>query len=272
MTADSYTIKGVVFDWAGTTIDYGSRAPALVFQQVFRERGIDITIDQARGPMGMAKREHIAAITAVPEVQQAWQERFQHMPRESDIDAMYDDFLPLQKRVLSQHCTLISGTTAVIAHCRKLGLRIGSTTGYTRELMQVVSAAAREQGYEPDSVLCAEDAPLGRPAPFLLYQSAIQLGIYPMWSIIKVDDTTVGIEAGRNAGCWTVGITLAGNLTGLSESEAQALSSPDRQRFIDQAEQKITVAGAHYTIESVAYFPEVLTDISRRAAAGERPD
>lgn len=272
MTTDSYTIKGVVFDWAGTTIDYGSRAPALVFQQVFRERGIDITIDQARGPMGMAKREHIAAITAVPEVQQAWQERFQRAPQESDIDAMYDDFLPLQKRVLSQHCTLIPGATAAVAHCRERGIRIGSTTGYTRELMQVVSAAAREQGYEPDSVLCAEDAPQGRPAPYLLYQSAVQLGVYPLWSIIKVDDTTVGIEAGRNAGCWTVGITLAGNLTGLSESEVMALSSADRRNFIAQAEQKMTAAGAHYTIESVADFPGVLAEISRRAAAGERPD
>ena len=62
-------LKAIVFDWAGTMIDHGSRAPAIVFQEIFRQRGIEITIDQAREPMGMAKREHILAITQMPDIQ-----------------------------------------------------------------------------------------------------------------------------------------------------------------------------------------------------------
>ena len=69
-------IKAIVFDWAGTTIDFGSCAPAAVFQQVFRQRGIDISIEQAREPMGMAKREHIAAIANMRPVQDAWNATF----------------------------------------------------------------------------------------------------------------------------------------------------------------------------------------------------
>ena len=271
MTQSAYRIQAVVFDWAGTTIDYGSRAPAIVFQQVFRERGIKITVDQARGPMGMAKRAHIASIAALPEISQEWTAQHGSPPTDADIDAMYDEFLPLQKSVLKEHCQLIPGVTETIEHCRSRGLRIGSSTGYTRELMEVVSAAAKERGYEPDCVLCAEDAPAGRPAPYLLFESAIRLGVFPMWSFIKVDDTTVGIEAGINAGCWTVGVTLSGNLTGLSEAEVADLTASEKQQYCDRAEEKLRAAGAHYVMESVADFPQVLEQIVQRAANGERP-
>jgi phosphonoacetaldehyde hydrolase len=156
-------LKAIVFDWAGTTIDFGSCAPAAVFQQVFRERGIDITIAQARGPMGMAKREHIAAIANMPSVKEAWIAKYGRSFCDQDIDAMYSEFLPLQKQILGQHSKLIVGVPEVVAKCREMGLMIGSSTGYTRELMEIVSAAAREQGFEPDCVICSEDAPRGRP-------------------------------------------------------------------------------------------------------------
>ena len=173
-------LKAIVFDWAGTTVDHGSRAPAIVFQEIFRQRGIPISPAQAREPMGMAKRDHIAAIAAMPDVADAWRAQFGRTCSDDDIDAMYADFLPLQKDTLKNHCGVIAGVTDIVTRCREMGLKIGSSTGYTRELMEVVTAAARAQGYEPDCVLCAEDAVQGRPAPYLLYEAALRLAVYPM--------------------------------------------------------------------------------------------
>jgi phosphonoacetaldehyde hydrolase len=219
----------------------------------------------------MAKRDHIAAILAMPDVASAWRAAHGRQSGSVDIDAMYEEFLPLQRQILKEHSEVIPGVPEAVAACRRMGLKIGSTTGYTRALMEIVSAAAQQQGYEPDCVLCAEDAPRGRPAPYLLYQAAMRLDAYPLWSTIAVDDTPVGIAAGRNAGCWTVGVTRTGNCVGLSREELAALSPGEARRLCDQAARRLESAGAHYTVESAADIVQVVGDIERRLQAGESP-
>lgn len=264
-------LRAVVLDWAGTTIDYGSCAPAIVFQKIFAARGIDVSLQQAREPMGMAKREHIAAVAAIPDIARKWQQRWDRSWDESDIDAMYAEFLPLQLSVLGQYSELIPGAAGAVSAMREMGLKIGSSTGYTRALMEVVSAAARQQGYEPDCVLCAEDAPRGRPAPYLLFEAAKRLDVYPMWRIVKVDDTVVGIEAGINAGSWTIGISKTGNGVGLSQLEWDSLSDTESAQKLRDAENALRSAGAQYIVESIADVPAVLMEIEQRVGRGERP-
>lgn len=264
-------LKAIVFDWAGTTVDFGSRAPAIVFQAIFSQRGIEITQAQAREPMGMAKRDHIEAISEMPEVAAAWQETFGSVCSDQDIDAMYADFLPLQKETLKHHSNVIDGVVESVRVCRERGLKIGSSTGYTHELMDVVTPLAAAQGYEPDTVLCSEDAHRGRPAPFLLFEAAKRLDVFPLWHFVKVDDTVVGIEAGRNAGCWTIGVTRTGNAVGLSEDELSALSGDEVRQRCDAAKEKFTLAGAHFVIESVADVLGVLDEIEQRLANGDVP-
>jgi phosphonoacetaldehyde hydrolase len=264
-------LKAIVFDWAGTVVDFGSCAPAAVFQRVFRERGVSITAGQAREPMGMAKREHIEAILNMPSVKNEWKQTFGREFNDGDIDAMYEQFLPLQMQILGNHSELIPGAADAVHECRAMGLKIGSTTGYTRELMKVVSAAARLQGYEPECVVCADDTPRGRPAPYLLFEAAKRMDVYPMWSIVKVDDTPVGIEAGRNAGCWTIGVTRTGNCVGKTEEELAQLSEEQVESLCRSAADKLLSAGAHYLVESVIEVPELLRKIDQRAASGELP-
>ncbi|MFO0918422.1 MAG: HAD hydrolase-like protein [Planctomycetaceae bacterium] len=204
-------------------------------------------------------------------MEKAWREKFGCPCGAADIDAMYADFLPMQKSVLLEHSQVIAGVADAVAACRQRGLKIGSSTGYTRELMEIVSRAAREQGYEPNCVLCAEDAPRGRPAPYLLYEAAMRLSVYPTWTMVNVDDTPVGIQAGRNAGCWCVGITRTGNGVGLSAEEAAKLSQAELRQSCDAAGDQLKAAGAHFLLESVAEIPALLTEIEQRAARGELP-
>ncbi len=271
MTQTSPKLQAVVFDWAGTTIDFGSLAPAGVFMEIFKQEGVEISVAQAREPMGRAKREHIRAVLDMPDVSMLWASTHGSLATDADVDRMYERFLPLQMEVLSKHSTLIPGAAETVAECRKRGLKIGSSTGYTQELMEVVLPLSKEQGYEPDCVLCAGDTPAGRPKPWMLFEAAKRMDVYPMDTIVKVDDTLVGIEAGHNAGCWTVAITMSGNELGLTQDELESLCVDERVARKTAIEQKFAAVRPHYLIESVADLPDVLEKIEARLQANESP-
>lgn len=263
MTGLKQPIKAVILDWAGTTVDYGSRAPTQVFLEIFRRRGVEITVAEAREPMGQAKRDHIAAVAAMPRVRRLWRDRFGRDPASADVDAMYHEFLPLQKSTLAKSGSdVLPGIPEAIAQLRSQGLKIGSTTGYTRELMDVVAPLAARGGYSPDVIICSDDVPAGRPAPWMNFLAAQQLGVYPMDSILVVDDTPVGIAAGRNAGAITVGVTQTGNALGLSAEEVAALSASELHSRLAEIERSLLAVGAHYAIPSVADLPELVHQLA----------
>lgn len=248
-------VRAVLLDWAGTTVDHGSLAPTRVFLEVFRQRGVDITLAEARGPMGRAKRDHIAAIAASPRVAEAWRQRHGRVPGEIEVQAMYDDFLPIQKEALKRGSDVIAGVPEAIAGLRRQGIRIGSSTGYTRELMEVVAPIAARQGYAPDAIVCADDVAWGRPAPDMNLRAAELLGVTTMGAVVVVDDTPVGIEAGRAAGAITVAVSRTGNALGLSEAEAAALDTADLADRLREIEREFRALGADHVIPSVADLP-----------------
>ena len=253
-------LKAVIFDWAGTTIDFGSRAPISAVLGAFEALEVPISLEQARAPMGRAKRDHIQAIFDFPDVCERWVATHGTQPEDA-VDRIYERFLPLQKEILQNHADLIPGCLETIRFCRDRGMKIGSSTGYTRELMDIVMPLAAKQGYEPDAMVCASDLSPGRPAPWLCFENARQLGVYPPEAIVKVDDSTVGIEAGLNAGMWTVGIAGSGNLVGLSEGEYQQLSDEERESIVAPAQEKLAASGAHLVIDSIAELPKAMLHI-----------
>ncbi|MFN8473549.1 MAG: phosphonoacetaldehyde hydrolase [Anaerolineae bacterium] len=264
-------LKAVIFDWAGTTVDYGCFAPVAVFVEVFKQRGVPITIAQARAPMGLAKRDHIRTIAAMPSVAEAWRAAHRQDWTEADIDAMFEDSVPLQMSILLNHADVIPGVAETVAACRARGLKIGSTTGYSHPLMEALVPAAAAGGYEPDAWVCPSDVPAGRPAPYMAYLNATRLQVYPMAALVKVGDTVPDIEEGLNAGTWVVGVSRTGNELGLSQAEVEALAPDELRRRLQPIYQRLDAAGAHYVIDSVADLLPVLDEIERRLADGERP-
>jgi phosphonoacetaldehyde hydrolase len=266
MSSKPLQIRAVIFDWAGTTVDYGSRAPVRVFQEIFERVGLPVTEAEAREPMGQAKREHIAALLGMPRIRLAWQQKFGAPPHDADIDRLYADFLPLQLEVLARGSEVIPGIPELVTQLRSAGLRLGSTTGYTRALMEVVRPAARAQNFEPEVVICADDVPAGRPAPWMNWRACEALGVYPPAAVIAVDDTPVGIQAARHAGMWAVGITQTGNGLGLDLAGARALPADELARRLARLEQEYLAAGAHYVLPSATELPALLSQINARLA------
>lgn len=150
-------IKGIIFDWAGTTVDFGCFAPVNVFIDIFKEAGITVKIEEAREPMGMLKRDHIQTMLEMPRIQQLWQMQYGKVHSEQDIDHLYNQFEKLLMKNLKSFTDPIINVTEVIDDLREKGYVIGSTTGYTREMMKIVSSAAKEKGYAPDHIVTADD-------------------------------------------------------------------------------------------------------------------
>jgi phosphonoacetaldehyde hydrolase len=264
-------LKAVVFDWAGTMIDFGSFAPVAAFLEVFRRFGVPITPAQAREPMGSHKKEHIRAIARMDAVVEVARQALGKPLDEADIEALYRDFLPLQIESIQMYSRLIPGAIELAAEIRRRELRIGSTTGYTREMMDTLLPSAEAQGYSPDATATASDVPAGRPAPWMLFRVAIELGVYPMAAVVKIGDTPLDVEEGLSAGTWTIALARCGNEVGLTEAELALLPDSAQRERIERARKRLAQAGAHYVVDDPLDCLAVLDEIEARVRRGERP-
>jgi phosphonoacetaldehyde hydrolase len=264
-------VKAVVFDWAGTVIDFGSIAPIEALRTAFTHHAVPISETEARADMGMAKRDHVRAILALPRVQAAWTVAHGCAPDEADGDRLYDDLAPLMREAAARHTKLIPGAAEAVAGLRDAGVRIGSCTGYTREMMADILPRAADQGYAPEVVVCAGETAEGRPSPLMMWKVMVELGVWPASACIKVDDAEVGIAEGRAAGAWTVGVAASGNRVGLSSEAFGALPAADRQGRLAEARASLAGAGADFVIDTVADLPPIVEAIAARLARGERP-
>jgi phosphonoacetaldehyde hydrolase len=253
-----------VFDWAGTVIDFGSFAPMGVFVETFKRFDVSVSIEDARKPMGLPKRAHLAAMMAEPHIAAAWATAQGTPPDEAAIDRVYDVFVPLNVETVAKYSDLIPGTAEMVRGLRARGLKIGSTTGYTRAIMERVLPVAAAQGYAPDNLVCADDLPLGRPTPIGMYKCFLDLMVYPASAVVKVDDTEPGIAEGVAAGCITVGVTLSGNEAGLTLPEFQQMPKSQRAKIAKRVGAKLKAAGAGYVIDTVADLPALLNKIESK--------
>lgn len=271
MNALPTRLEAVIFDWAGTLVDFGSFAPTRVFVEAFAQFGVMLSLDEARGPMGMGKWDHIRQLCDLPQIAQQYRQRFGVEPDDAAVTAIYERFLPLQLEKVAQYSDLIPGALQTVQALRQRGLKIGSCSGYPASVMQRVRERARNDGLELPCVVASDDVPRSRPAPAMALQNVVELGLDDVAGCVKVDDTAVGVEEGRRAGMWSVGLLLSGNAAGLTLPEYDALDDAGLQAVRNRARQVLEPAAPHYLIDSVAGLPAVLDDIAARLARGERP-
>ncbi|MGA2737190.1 MAG: phosphonoacetaldehyde hydrolase [Bryobacteraceae bacterium] len=255
-------VTAVILDWAGTTVDHGSLAPVRTLQRLFANRGMPVTEEEARRDMGIHKKDHIRALLRV---------KTGRAPDEGDVENLFAAFIPMQMDCLAAYSDVIPGVAATVDEWRARGIKIGSTTGYTRPMLDLLLSTAAAQGYQPDCALCPDDAGAGRPWPWMCYLNAIRLGTYPLHTMVKIGDTISDIEEGLNAGMWTVGVARTGNMIGLTAEGFAALPAAEQAARLDAARRKLSEAGAHYVADAVADCIPLMEQIDERVTRGGRP-
>ena len=257
-------IEAVIFDWAGTTVDYGCFAPVQAFVEVFCHFGIEPTTEEVREPMGMLKRDHIKTMLQMERIHDLWVEKYKREADEADIDKMYGMFEEKLMGILDRFTELKPYVLEAVAELRGMGIKIGSTTGYTDEMMKIVTEGAKEAGYEPDawfSPNAVGDA--GRPYPYMIFKNMEVLGISSTANVIKVGDTVSDIKEGKNAGVLSVGVIEGSSEMALSEEEYRSLSDQEREARIEKVRETFKNAGADYVIRNMGELTSLVKEIEK---------
>lgn len=265
-------IEGVILDWAGTTVDFGCFAPVNTFVQIFRSAGIEVAMDEARGPMGLLKRDHIKAMLQMERIRNSWNEIYGRDFSEQDIDALYAEFEPLLLATLADFAQPLPGVVYTVNTLRNKGLKVGSTTGYTDSMMEIITAGAKKNGYDPDFWVTPDTtSSIGRPYPYMIYRNMEALRLSAPCRVLKIGDTVADIKEGLQAGVWSVGVMVGSSQMGLTQAEYDNLSETERHRAIKKAEKVYLASGADFTIETISELPQLIETINAWLQKGARP-
>ena len=251
-------IRLVVFDWAGTLVDDGCRAPVQVIREVLQEKGIILEEDVIRESMGLRKRDHLVALLNQPAVRALWVHHQGSPWTEGDVDDLHDALEERLPQVAQKASRPIPGVVTTLHRLKDEGLLFGSTTGYSRRTMVAVTTANQDWATMIGAVVTADDVSQGRPWPWMIYRNMEVNGVYPPGAVVKVGDTVQDIQEARNAGVWAVGVLLGGNTVGLTTAEWKGLAREEQDARLSRASQTLKQAGAHSVIRSMEKLPETI--------------
>lgn len=257
-------VQGIVMDWAGTAVDFGCFAPLGAFLKMFREWNIDISYAQAREPMGMLKVDHIRTILQMADVDAKFRAAHGREWTEEDVRAMNAVFEKHLFASLAEYTDPIPGVLDTIAALRAQGLKVGSTTGFTAAMMEVVRPAAAAKGYTVDNLVTPDGLPAGRPAPYMVYRNMIDLAIDSPEGVVKVGDTIADIREGLSAGVWSVGIVTGSNELGLTEQECLSMPPAELAALKAGVRKKMIAAGADFVLDNITELPACIEGINAR--------
>ena len=267
----------IMLDCSGTTMDRYVDAPAIVFVEVFKKYGLEITMPEARAPMGLRKDLHIKAITEIPSVRTRFLAKFGREPGQGDVDAMFADFVPTQLALLrnGSYHTLLPGVGELVKGWQRQGIRIGVTTGFTRDMLDLLLAGAATQGFVPDTHCAGDEVELPRPTAYMVIKNLERMGVYnlgnAMLRTIKVDDTVSGAGEGAPL-CWRVAVSKWSNYVADSWEAVRRMSAAELAAREQASKEKLVrESGAHYVIDDLRDMPAVIADVNTRLASGERP-
>ncbi|MBT4692299.1 MAG: phosphonoacetaldehyde hydrolase [Planctomycetaceae bacterium] len=250
--------KLMIFDMAGTIIDHGCFAPISAFVQAFASMDVEISVPEARGPMGLHKRDHIQTLLENPNIANRWESAQGRAWIDDDVQHIYDTFMPMQIKVAREHVDIIPGVLELFESLRSRNIKIAATTGYPRVVADPVWEDLAAAGLSVDFRACSDEVPNGRPAPWLIFKCMQELNIQSVVDVVKVGDTMPDVLAGLNAGVRSVAITLTGNDVGLTYDELQALSEDERNEKHESAKSVFLAGGATDVIRSVGESLQVI--------------
>lgn len=255
-------IEALIFDWAGTTVDYGSFAPVRAFQEVFRQYGLEPTMEETRMPMGMLKIDHIRTMLNMPRLAAEWKRVHGRLFTERDVKAMHDIFASKLMTILHEFATPKPYVLDTVAQLRAKGYKIGSTTGYNDAMMSIVVPEAAKRGYAPDCWFSPDSTNgKGRPFPYMIFENLAALEVPSVRAAVKIGDTASDIQEGVNAGVWTVGVLEGSSAAGVTMEEYDAMDGLAREHVLQKAARLYRDNGADFVIQNLSELPGVLAQI-----------
>nr|WP_243164724.1 phosphonoacetaldehyde hydrolase [Catenibacillus scindens] len=252
---------GIIFDWAGTTVDYGCFAPVKAFIDAFESFGITPTLEEVRKPMGMLKIDHVRTMLSMDRISRLWEEKYGRPWNEEDVCQVYEQSERLILKIVEQYSDPKPYVVETVDALRAMGLKIGSTTGYNDAMMALVVPEAAKAGYAPDCWFSPDaTGQKGRPWPYMIFRNMEALGLQNVARVMKVGDTVADIKEGKNAGVVTVGIIEGSSVMGLTREEYEALSPQEKQAADERTKKVYEDAGADFVMQDIRGILELIKE------------
>lgn len=252
-------IEAVIFDWAGTTVDYGCFAPVQAFIEAFKEFGITPTEEEVRKPMGMLKHDHIETMMNMERIHNEWIRIHGKDFTAEDVDKVYEASEAGIFKILKDFAEPKPFVLETIEKLRQAGIKIGSTTGYTDDMMAIVVPKAAENGYTPDCWFSPNSVEnLGRPYPYMIFKNMEKLKVISVKNVVKVGDTVSDIKEGLAAGVTTVGVIEGSSIMGLSKETYEALAPEEQEKECRRVAQVYKETGADHIIRNMSELTTIL--------------
>lgn len=251
-------------DWAGTSVDYGCFAPVAAFIESFKAMGLTVSAAETRAHMGLTKIEEIRALFAIGHVREQFLNINGREYGEEDVKQCYDGFQKALFATLDGYSEPIPGVVETISALRGKGLKIGSTTGYTGKMMDIVMSAAAKKGYVVDNCVTSDNLPGGRPKPYMIYRNMCDMDIASCRSVVKFGDTIADIKEGVNAGVWSVGVILGSNEMALTLEETSVMAYDELKARMAVVRNRMYAAGADYVVDDITSLPALIDSIDSR--------
>jgi phosphonoacetaldehyde hydrolase len=268
-------LKTVILDWSGTLVDAYVLAPAVVFVDVFKKFGINMSMTEARGPMGLRKDLHIGELLKLDSVQQQWFKKYNVFPGNKERDRLFGHFISMQIECLPTYSKIIPGADVITRMLKKdFDLKLGLSTGFTKGMSDVLRAEAEKQGVILDTTVAGDEVESGaRPSPSMINKNLDRMKTnFPIQSVLKVDDTVSGIGEGINAGCWTAAVYKWSTYMNIDSLEqAKTLTKEELDERSKKSKAILEKSGAHYVIDDITKLPYVVQDINYKLRNGIQP-
>lgn len=258
-------IEAVILDWSGTIVDYGCMATEENYREIFQEFGISLTTKEIRAKMGIEKVDHIRAILESERVSKLWYKNTGIEPNEGDVRELNRRFENKIFEKVEKYSLPKEYVKQALEKIRESGIRIGSTTSYSTEVMEFLTKIAAKKGIIVDCWINADQVNgQGRPNPYMIFKNMEKMGVSSVRNVIKVGDTVNDIKEGINAGVVTVGVIDGSSEMGLSYAEFEALSDEDKNISRKKVHDKFKNAGANYIINDFRTLPYIVAQIENK--------
>lgn len=207
-------VQLVVFDMAGTTVDDLVNGEPLViaaFRASFQEHdGTEISFDQANSVRGYEKKKALRLLLDSLRSEKA---------EDSEVDKLFKIFEQQLDKLMESMNSEIKGTSETFAELRKRGVKICVGSGFPEHVVQKIVA---NLGWSVDGAFSSVTLGEGRPNPIMILEAMKKCGVTDPKRVVKVGDTKVDIDEGRNAGVHCVSV-----LTGTQSREELEAKKPD---------------------------------------------
>ncbi|HTE14521.1 MAG TPA: phosphonatase-like hydrolase [Burkholderiales bacterium] len=180
-------IRLVVSDMAGTTVkDSGEVARA--FTAALADHGVEASAQQINAVRGASKREAIATLVAP-----------KYGADTRRVEAVYASFKNHLQRVFTREAEPVAGAVETFDWLRNEGIKLVLNTGFDRDITDMLIDALGWRSAAA-AVICGDDVPQGRPAPYMIFRAMEATAITDVRQVLNVGDTVSDLQAARNAG------------------------------------------------------------------------